>query len=366
MKKQSFFKIAGSIFILCAAFIIGCNKETDQVETPKTVKEGNCQKLSDEDLNITGVKVENGILHFDDVRSIEKAIYTVIERSYKSYSNFTEKINFKSLANLEHEFFEKKSIEGINVDSLEKAYSSIFTFNDGKSELKIDAKVMRFFVNNEGIVKVGKVLYKFDEEGEQASLKGDKSVFLHNSLKNRKTDLNNGLIITNKNDGNLSTRGACSLRMETDWAYNSSGNRRGYMRASCSNTWFVDQIDTYFDHDKGRWVDVIVSRGSDYFTNTFAESQKRSWGSWGTYGTSNYLNINYSYQTKYGFGTLGTSSEISSWENFWATIEIDRTHNGAFRYISRPDPIIGSQLPFVSVVSSFSNGGGVSTSINCQ
>jgi hypothetical protein len=272
MKKLFRSQMVCSILVMLAVFMSSCKQDLTIQPTPP-VEEGQINKIVD--LNIQGVTVKDGILHFSDYEAMSKARQVLNDANWESYKAFCQKINFKSLALVENEFSEKMELAKTNEDilPLKREYQDVIDFTSDHAQIRNPSRYLLRIIDRNSMFKLKKALYRFDEKGEIIALDGDINNMNQAINDRRKTD---NVVVFNSDIINTRTR--CGMENNSGWIYSASrGDRRGIVYA---NLQFL-----VLDHDFENYkVETNFSCN--------ARAEKRSiFGWWYDYKTDNDLNL---------------------------------------------------------------------------
>ncbi|MDB5243650.1 MAG: hypothetical protein JWP57_4275 [Spirosoma sp.] len=179
MKKTGVFLLLISIF--------SCNTEKDITDTFSTVDKGARKGYNpkwipnavDESIGSEPEQKE-GVLHFKDADSFLKEAERLKNMSVTDRINYTKSINFKSLLSIynEIEISINQAVKEKNKKSFDNLleYYKLFVKIDVDSSLKynISDEVKASFLNEEGLVYIGKMLYFYTDNQQQIIFDGDK------------------------------------------------------------------------------------------------------------------------------------------------------------------------------------------------
>lgn len=342
MKKLSLFQMACSVFVALAVFMSSCKQDLTVQPTPSVERVTN-DKI--ETLDLTGVSVKEGILHFESSEVFNKVDAAFSKASPQSRSVALKKIGFKSMnddfANFENALNNAKT-EAENKQIIADNADFLVLEND-LFKLKTYLMSKSHFMNRRGIISIGDNLYKFHEKGELMSQNmADIAVF----EKTGRVAPNNVDIIFKSE---IATRNICT----------------GLLTQSTSNS--TRRVDIYTapqqfligingDPVNVQYTAEIYTKGTPY--------KKNIWGNWVTYSTVNNLSVNYYRQLSNQTATFPTQKQ-HSYSNTWDSIDYgDKLINN----VTMTRTQANSQLPVLNrvVSNSVSTQGGVTATITCN
>ena len=354
MKKLFDFKMAGSVLLMLAISLASCKQDLTVQPNPSV------ERIAPEkvvDLDIQGVKVKDGVLHFTDGKAFRNAIEILNNSNSLSYKAYCDKIGFKSQFILLDEAIDAINLmtDNVQFEAFKKANSTLFKYEDESIDLKMDYGLLAKLVDKDGLFYVDKTLNLYDKEGYIIILDGDKSKMEQAKL-NRKNDVVKGVVIGNKN-GKLQTRAACGVAPNTGWINNSSSNRRGILYAE-------SQALEIFYGPYSSQKDV------DFYAYFKGRAQKKSFGVWNDYSTDNWLNI--TCELTANPNPDGSQGSVAVTKNF-VNQQVSSTNTNLVTFLGVVNTWTNvasstafSARPFNSINSTYTNGGSVNANLQCQ
>ncbi len=362
MKKQSFFKFAGSIFMLCAVFVVGCNKENESLQ-PKSSEQNAQKKPSKAELLELDDKISviNGTLHFADAETFHKATKILFTIENDIYLDWCKEKAFKSQSILLEEVTAKETAIN-NEDELKKFHSSlpfIYKIEDNAVTLSLEAPIVSRIVNESGVYYVGKSLNYYDDKGFILVRNGEQSN-LTNSLLNRKNKVTDNITIgKSKLTTGITQRGVCGTYLSSGWQTNSTNNRRAHLDISC--------------YGIGIQVEGAPQNDIHFWTTLHGRAQRKSWGFWNNYQTSNYLTYSFTFDKPVypgsfpfppntgGYNGSATNNyheilfngDVDVWSNVPSSVWSSFLNNDLFGF------------SFRNINASYSTGGSATANLNC-
>ncbi len=361
MKKLFDFKMAGSVLLMLAISLVSCKQDLTVQPTP-SVEQVAPDKVVD--LDIQGVQVKDGVLHFDNGKTLTEARELLNKSNFASIKATFEKMGFKSIlmiATEQYDIVDRLRTQE-EFETFKRQNEHIFTFDNHEINLKCYSYLMPNLINKEGLVFIGKAVCKYDDKGlivvEDGNL--DK---LNRAILSRKSSISDKVTVFDASKLKAETRSTCGIAPNTGWV---SGNnwRRGIL--SCGTETDANPItQTGPSTFSVQMYSYSIGRAQKYLT-------------WFGYWTG--VNTNH---------TLSVNQVSNVWVNNAKTINASQNHLltfsstgvsailytqtiGAcsdFQAFSADDAFSQSSTlykEFTSIHNNYTNGGGVNANINCQ
>jgi hypothetical protein len=351
--KKLFLYTLMCLSTLAVSFLASCKKDVSV--TPSTQKSDYTVAAFD----LEGVKVVNGVLHFDNGASFKKALDLIGKSNFENYKAFCNKIGFVSQSLIFDEAVSRlekaSSKEDYEQFKLSKSNNDIFKFDAGYIDYKMESIMMRDLVGEDKKLFIGNALYYFDEKGFIVVKDGNEEKLTRAKI-SRQTHSQEGVLV-GKSILKLQTRAACGVEQNTGWVTGSS-NRRGILYVN------VEASAPVPSGSSGSFYNV------SFYAVHRARAQKKVLGAWYDYSTFHSIDVNDVAQgenilngqtqpvlapLQFNFSGTGNGIQAYDFISIWNNVsEIEALFASSFR------------LPFVSISSTYGNQGGVNTSINCQ
>jgi len=189
MKKFQLFKHLLVFLFFTALLITGCNQEQEEFSPAS-----NESKITTGLGDIQPTKIRDGKLVFDSPENFRKALKEVTTKTDEQLDCWGNSIGFSSMR---YEF--SKALNEFDLietqeqlTAFKKKYTGKLKFEDGSIQMLFDYKSVSSLLNNEGIVYIGKNLYKFLGD-EQIIIEGSEVEKLSVAEKTRKSDFTKGI-----------------------------------------------------------------------------------------------------------------------------------------------------------------------------
>jgi hypothetical protein len=339
MKKLSFLLLN---VVAASIYLSSCQKDGLTETSTKTVASVT---------ELKNVQVENGMLYFKTGKDFRDAIDLLVKtNTAEGREKLTSVPGFKSQNMLHQEFSEAldKAKTETDVQQILNQNKDIFTEQNGGYYPKVFDKLMTYLINREGLLKVGKALYKFTDWGNIVSRDGNIEDIQHYEL--------TGQISTHlkvfKQKATIASRALCTNFVSAE-KQNAEQNRS--IEITTSVGFIAYESDPDFP-DADWWVKSYIS--------TFCYPEKKNWlGNWVNYKTTNNLSLNYCFakiNTASQTCVVNTSSEYTYSTNYIDTV-VD--------WVLVPQSQVGSHDAEIRSISNNTySSGGVSpgVTISCQ
>ena len=224
MKKLFNVQMVGSILLLLTIFLSSCKQDLNVV-SPTSDEQIVSEKI--DALDMQGVKVENGMLHFENLEALNKATELLKKSNFASLQAWSQSQNFKSLAILKDEFNtqlskatteeEIKELAFRNSDIFELLPDSSFRINNPYANLFP-------FLNRESMLMIGNALCKYDKNGAIIVFDGNLDK-MRNAVITKITEKEQGVVVISNQNSRLQTRAACTKGNDSGMQYGDSGRR---------------------------------------------------------------------------------------------------------------------------------------------
>jgi hypothetical protein len=182
-------KFLGIMMLGMSCLFQSCKSELDELQQ-ESIKPKDFQVLENErkqkyavnavDESIKGdFELRNGVLHFKNFETFKKVRDSFINLHMPERAAFAEKQGFESRISVTYDVLEQlretKSKE--DYDNLIKSYSDIIAFDEISQSVisRISDDCIASILNKDGLVFIGKILYKFTDGLEFIVFDGDKS-----------------------------------------------------------------------------------------------------------------------------------------------------------------------------------------------
>lgn len=342
MKKLSLTHAARSVFFMLAVLLSSCKQDL-KIQPDSSVEQVKNDKI--ETLDLTGVSVKNGVLHFESPEVFSRIDAAFSKASPQSRSIALKKLGFKSMNDYYADFenalnnakteAENKQIVADNADFV--------TLENEIFKLKPYLISKTHFMDRRGIFSIGENLYKFHENGELISQSiSDITVF---EKTGRVSPNNTNMIFKSE----LAQRTSCTglLTQST-----SSSNRRVDIFTTPQQ--FIFGI--IGDPDNIYYIAEIYTKGTPY--------KKNIWGNWVTYTTANQLSVTYYRQLSNQTSTFPTLANYS-YSNNWNAIDYN---DRLIDYVMMTRAEANAQLPLINQIinNTASTQGNVAATITCN
>jgi hypothetical protein len=341
MKKLSRSLMACSVLVMLAVFMSSCKQDLTVQPTP-SVEQVTNDKI--ETLDLTGVQVKGGVLHFESGDVFSKVDAAFSKASPQSRSESLKKIGFKSMNDYYSDFENALN----NAKTLEEENQIIVSYSDF---VKLEAELFKIkpyliskahFMDRRGVFSIGNYYYKCHDKGEFITQKiSDIEIF-------EKT----GQVVVNSSNINfkadIEPRSWCS---GLSTATTSSSDRRVDIFTTPQQFLFdVDAVNV-------RYTAEIYTKATPY---------KKNWRDrWVTYRTVNHLSVNYDRQLSSAFNQLTPENKSFSYSNDWDAIDYgDKLIN----YVVMTRQQANNQMPLISKITAntASTQGNVAATITCH
>jgi hypothetical protein len=247
-----------------------------------------------------------GILHFKNQESYLKVKNSFVKSNMDERIKFAEKLGFESLLSVT-----QKAIDDINdsktkeeFELLSVKYQDFVNNDNGIISSKVTDGYEAALTNKEGIVFIGKMIYKFTPNLEYIIFDGDKTKL--NFVKSGRTSESAEVYIFNKQSRKSTSSKECiSLRGEAQTCC-----RRAIVTANFT------ALNTYYNGPDNYTLEAIAYIVGTPYTKSF-------WGGWPNYRTVNTLNISNARINIYSAGALPLASNTYSfsYSNDWTGID---------------------------------------------
>lgn len=324
MKNLSKFRIAAVLLTL--AWVTSCQKTDLETPAKPSGSEFDRAEYSKNiiDESISGsYLVRNGVMHFRDLKAFDETV-----AKFKAFSDAEKAlfINGGGFSSYSNEFM--KTLVKLNNAKDKAEYDKIVSQNqdilevnqDGVLRPKVGDRSTNDFVNREGLVYIGKVLYKFGKTEQRIAFDGNAS-----TLKNEEESKQ--LMITKFPTNVKNARSCLGFYAQRE----QNGNRRA---TASTNVWTM----YFFTGYSGGGPTYIVHY--NVRVNGYPE-MKNFWGNYKNYDTDNRLTAAFTFGV-FPLNSGGQSKSLAVIEdianNNQYSINIDRTLVfGDLQIISNPD-----------------------------
>jgi hypothetical protein len=296
------------------------------------------------DDSITGLyTVKEGTLHFRDLKSYQEVFKKLESAKSQERYKFWEEVNFSSYADdyssLLIQLSEAKSKEEYN-ELISQNQDILNLEADGSPSPKAGERFINHFTNRQGLLYIGKVLYKFDKNYQKIAFDGNPTTIKENKNGNALTIFD----ITASSVKNAKPAATCNSFYKQ--VTNGDNNRRATVFSEITNGYY--------------WTDYFS--GQDFYTVWWnfrvkgSPQKKNIWGNWVIYNTVNHLNALFDVYITPRQRTINCD-----YSNEWNEITYDLHEE--FTYVPDPQWLLNNQTySFVEVNADmgFYETGGVS------
>jgi hypothetical protein len=361
MKKLFDIKTVCSVLVMLTVCLSSCKQDLN-LQPNDAVAQITPEKI--ESLDIQGVTVENGVLHFKDAKSLRDAHEMLGKSNYSSVKATFEKMGFKSLEMIATEQYDV--VDGLKnqeqFEAFKRTNENIFSFDNHEIKLKCYSHLMPNLINKEGLVFIGEAVHKYDEKGliivEDGNLEK-----LSRAVVSRQSSSSDKINVFDAPKLLLETRAPCGINPNTGWV-NGANWRRGIL--SCGTEIYINSVgqvgSSTFAFDMYSFSRGQAQKYLTFFgywtgvntTHTLAVNQiANAW-----VNNAKTINITKNYNTT--FSSSGVS-EILFYEYLGSCVDFNAFSSSAAQ-------ANGTTLfkAFTSINNTYTNGGSVNTSIICQ
>lgn len=235
------------------------------------------------------VTVQNGILSFKNPQQFFNVVDSLNKLSLKESIGYKANEGFLSLLTIQANYSEclATATEKTEYDRIILEHSK-FLIKGDTTRFKIRNTIVYPVINEDGIVKIGDVLYKFTEDGQILFHSNDLKQLLSINTTDNETD-NIKIIVYPERAENKSS---CGTYQNTGWVYN--GDRRCYVESELIPfNWYYEGLYNYRTYVK------IIGWG-----------QKRGLFGWTDYSTYHWLDVHYKVTLNNGVTETVTNSKV--------------------------------------------------------
>jgi hypothetical protein len=301
-------KFLGIMMLGMSCFFQSCKNDLEQLQK-ESLTSGNSEAFENErkqkfsanavDESIKGdFELKDGVLHFKNVASFIKLKDSFIDLQMSERAEFAKKQGFQSRLSVTFEALEK-----VRNSKSKEEYENLIASNidfiayDEKSQLavsRISDDCSASILNKDGLVYIGKILYKFTDGAEYIVFDGNK---------NRLASLKNGRIGESLEVASISTRQSnknakiCSYWGVIEWSTNPNSDRSGKVEYK------VDGL-TYYYEPNVSFSNPWRVQGHGYVKGSAA--CPNGWGGRTDYWTWHWLYVGYNLQLFDGNSVVGS------------------------------------------------------------
>lgn len=337
MKK--FFNYRHIYLLGILLYITSCQKPEDLKNeiTPTVQNRAEYDKnLVDE--SISGLyDVRQGILHFKNLESFQKTWDAIQSATIEERSLFWEKDNFQSYAKQYSEVVQKLSA-ATNKSDYDSIYAEnqdiVKTGENGRLKPQAGDFFINHFINRQGLVYIGKMLYSFGENQQKIAFDGSLTTIKGNQNSKQLMLLNN--TVSSVNNAKLAS---CTY-------FNTSVTQNGDRKATASTQTNTVVLAAGFNHlgqplHTIRWTIRVLGY----------PEKKNVWGNWVNYSTANTLKASFYLYVKFinppysPYPFEGHKYVNCNYSNTWSDITYDDYLE--FTNVLNPETIVSQQYSYV-------------------
>ena len=311
MKK---IKLLGIMMFGISCLFQSCKSELDELNQ-NDITAKNSQAFENErkqkfavnavDESIKGdFELKEGVLHFKNVASFIKLRDSFINLKMSDRAEFADKQGFESRLSLTF-----KALEKVRNAKSKEEYDNLIVSNidfiayDKESELavsRISDDCAASILNKDGLVYIGKILYKFADGAEYIVFDGDKSKLM--GIKNGRIAESLEIAVIDTKKSNKNAR-ICTYLGVIGWSTNPNNiDKSGKVEYKVDGTTF------YYDPNGSSYLPWIV-QGHGYVKGS--AMCPSVWGGRTDYWTWNWLYVSYKLQL-FAYGSVIGSQPVSA------------------------------------------------------
>lgn len=285
MKKS--IKNSVALVLSVLYFLSSCqkNNELSHNISPQEYNRAEYSKnLVDDSIN-GEFEVKEGILHFRNIEAFQEVWNKYMSSNSEERKSFWGNGNFSSYAS-QYEFVIKQLAEAtdkVNYDALcSENKHLIKVTEEGNIIPLLGDSFINNFINSEGLLYIGKMIYRFDNKQQKIAFDGKKT-----SLQNMQESKE--LAIFQQNSANIP-----NAKMASCTYFNTSKEEGGNRKATVSTETTSFSFPTGFNH-----------LGQQVYTLKWAirvkgvPQKKNVWGNWVNYSTNQTLKASFYFYVQY-------------------------------------------------------------------
>jgi hypothetical protein len=351
MKKQ----IIGGLFALFALFftVVSCRKDIQTVTTETNQATGKADAIKGD------FYVENGTLRFKNVKSLLSTVDELSKFDISERYHFGEQIGFKSYLSCFAEVLQKSSAaDDKDYDNVLKDYADVIDAkSDGTFKMRIVNKNLASVLDRNGIVYIGKRVYRFTDFGEAIAINGDVER-LKTVTATTVSDDNIKVIVSNS----LGLRGVCGKNEWRDNVLNANGTRKADFWNGATKIAFIteDEFGNIFLNQIGQ---VMFEMYISAYSIGTPWKPRSVFSGWKTYNADNTLSLN---QSLNGPNNI-TFFSSKTYSNSWTAIDFGTPLNSLNSFFNLTLPEVNATSEnFKAINNTYSNTSPLSINITCN